>query len=266
MAEGQTNGTQTGEEGTPPPNPAGNAGGTGGGEPQRYGQESTRFRSSEQSGGEIPEGLPDRFLKDGKPDWSNLTKSYVELDRAFKSKTEDLKEQLKAEMFKDRPEKADDYKIPEGLDGEAPLLGWWRDQAHTMGLSQKQFDEGIARFVEHVGAEMDPAKEIAKLGENGQARVDAVDAWVNATFTEPDELKAVLLMGSTAAGVKVLEKLMNGGKTLVMDDDPVPNAALTADELRKMQGDPRYWDSNKRDPAFVKKIEEGWQKLAASGQ
>lgn len=257
--EGEGSGSGAGEGGQP--GGGEEAKGEGQGEPTRYGQESTRFRTSEQPGGEIPEGLPERFLKDGKPDFANLTKSYVELDRQFKTKTEDLKEQLKAEMFKDRPAEAKDYKIPDGLDGEAPILGWWAEQAHTMGLSQKQYDEGIAKFIEHVGGSIDPSQEIAKLGENGQARVDAVDAWVTKTFTEPDELKAILLLGSTASGVKVLERLM-GAKVPTMDDDSVVEAGLTADDLRKMQGDPRYWDATKRDPAFVKKIEEGWQKLA----
>lgn len=261
MAEGGAGGTQTGEEGTgsqgTPP-----GGATGGEPPIRHGQESARFRSSEQSGGEIPEGLPERFLKDGKPDWTNLTKSYLEIDRAFKTKTEDLKEQLKADMFKDRPAEPKDYKTPEGLDGEAPILGWWREQAHSMGLSQKQYDEGIAKFVEYVGGSIDPKDEIAKLGDNGQARVDAVDAWVSSTFTDPDELKTVLLLGSTATGVKVLEKLMGNAKLPTMDDDTVVKDELTAEKLRQMQGDPRYYDPARRDPNFVKQIEDGWAALA----
>jgi len=30
-----------------------------------------------------------------------------------------------------------------------------------------------------------------------------------------------------------------------------------------MQNDPRYWDANRRDPAFVKKVEDGYKRLVS---
>lgn len=258
-AEGGSNGSEEGDKGGTPAGDSGNQGGNGG-EPARYGQEGARFRQSEP---EIPDGLPERFLKDGKPDWTNLTKSYVELDRAFKTKTEDLKEQLKADLFKDRPESADKYELPDGLDADAPILGWWREQAHSMGLSQDQFKEGINKFVEYVGGSFDTEAEIAKLGDNGKARIDAVTAWAQKTFTDPEEFRVLELIGTSATGIKVLEKLMGGSQLNVSDNNDVPAKELTESDLRRMQGDPRYWDPTKRDPAFVKQIEEGWRKLTS---
>lgn len=251
-------GSSDGEEAKGGADPAGDV--NKGGEPARFGQESARFRQSEP---EIPDGLPERFLKDGKPDWSNLTKSYVELDRAFKTKTEDLKEQLKGELFKDRPESADKYEVPAGLDADAPILGWWKEQAHTMGLSQDQFQEGVNKFVEYVGGSVDIEAEVAKLGDNGKARIDAVTAWAQKNFTDPEEFRVLELIGTSAKGIIVLEKLMGGAELNVSDNNDVPAKSLTEADLRKMQGDPRYWDPTRRDPSFVKQIEEGWRNLTS---
>ena len=38
----------------------------------------------------------------------------------------------------------------------------------------------------------------------------------------------------------------------------------TISDLRSMMNDPRYWDSNKRDEAFVAEVNEGFQKLGGN--
>jgi len=36
---------------------------------------------------------------------------------------------------------------------------------------------------------------------------------------------------------------------------------LDKGELESMMKDPRYWDNTRRDPAFVKQVDEGFAKL-----
>jgi hypothetical protein len=41
-------------------------------------------------------------------------------------------------------------------------------------------------------------------------------------------------------------------------------AQQTEADLRQMMLDPRYFDSSRRDPTFVKQVEEGWKRLYGS--
>src|SRR5262245_18175215 len=62
--------------------------------------------------------IPDKFMKDGKPDLEAFTKSYNELEGAVRKKSEDFKKEWEAERLKARPESADKYELPkpDGID------------------------------------------------------------------------------------------------------------------------------------------------------
>ena len=70
---------------------------------------------------------------------------------------------------------------------------------------------------------------------------------------------------STAEGVVILEKLVGGiNPNAVADtvDTGSLNNALTLDELKQMQQDPRYTGrGGVRSPEFIKQVEKGFQKL-----
>ena len=227
--------------------------------PVNHAQEGARFASSAPA---VPEGMPERFLRDGKPDYEALTKSYVELDRAFKTKTDDLKEQVKADLFKDRPESADKYALPEdaGITEESGLLAWWREQAHSMGLGQKGFEEGIKGYMEAVQNSVDLDAEKAKLGDNAEARIEAVATWAQKNFTD-GEFEVIQRIATSAEGISVLEKLMGANRIDVDVGTDMVQPSVTVEDVRKMQQDPRYWDAARRDPAYVKQIEEAYAKL-----
>ena len=46
-----------------------------------------------------------------------------------------------------------------------------------------------------------------------------------------------------------------------MSAEGQPAQALDENELRTMMQDPRYWNPTKRDPAYVRKVEEGFSKV-----
>ncbi len=95
-----------------------------------------------------------------------------------------------------------DYELPakpEGLEGEFdaddPLLTQFREVAKELGLSQKAHD-AIASKMAHVIAEQNASDEaalaegLAKIGNNADARIAAVDKYLAATF-EKDQVDAL---------------------------------------------------------------------------
>jgi hypothetical protein len=225
-----------------------------------------------------PEWLPEKFK-----DPSELAISYKELEGKMRTRTDDLKralsDEVRAEMLKDRPESPDKYQLtlpegalPEGLefkpDANDPLYKAFREVAFAHGIPQKTFSTLVSAYVESIGRMIpDRASEVSKLGENGQERLDAALLWVNANVpkAQRDWLTSV---SDRAEAIEFIEwaKGLAGdprqGDRSTSASPPGPPP--TAEELRAMQGDPRYWDPRKRDLAFCAKIDEGYRRLAAS--
>jgi len=82
-----------------------------------------------------------------------------------------------------------EWKAPTGIDfklDEAdPLYAQARDFAHEVGMSQEQFERGIAMIASReVGTELErttaQTNELKKLGPNATARVSALLTWMDA--------------------------------------------------------------------------------------
>jgi hypothetical protein len=54
-----------------------------------------------------------------------------------------------------------------------------------------------------------------------------------------------------------MENIREGGPS----GDSIPAAQTNEKELKQMMLDPRYHDPVRRDPAFIKQVEEGFKKL-----
>lgn len=216
-----------------------------------------------------PDYVPEKFWKDGKVDLETAFKSYGELETKFTTKTEDLLKQLDAERRKGLPEAPDKYEVQLGEDAPVkkedleahPALGWWRETAFAAGLPPEKFNEGVEQLVGILTQGPDLEAEAKKLGENATARIEAVSKWAQTTFTDPEEFAAVQVLGTSAAGIKVIEKLM-GAKSPALDIDPAPQPPkITLEQLRAKQNDPRYYDPARRDSAFVREVDEGFALL-----
>ena len=224
--------------------------------------ESARFQGSS----ERPEYIPEKFWREGKPDVENLAKSYAELTNWKNTKTEELLKGLDAERMKARPEAADKYSLPEidGIDPESlsssPLGSFWRETAFEMGLPQDKFEEGMKQYIDALdNSGPDIEAEMSQLGENGEARIQAVSVWAQQNFGEPDEFEAIQRLGQSAGGIRVLERLM-GSQTGGGTEAPLQKT-VGIDDLKRMQADPRYWNAANRDPAFVKQVDDGFARL-----
>jgi hypothetical protein len=147
-----------------------------------------------------------------------------------------------------------------------PITKWWRDVAWNAGFDNDTFNKGIE---EYFRMQLNNAptydKEIEKMGENGKARVDAVDKWL-ANNLDDNEYNSITQIITTKEGFEVVEKLYK-----LAQDAPIPmNQEQPADaqdrkqkeaEVKKMMQDPKYYDVRKRDPAWVAKVDNTFRQL-----
>ena len=231
-----------------------------------------------------PEYVPEQFwdAATGSPNIQALGTSYAELRGKLSTRNDDAlkaaRTAVDAERLAKRPAAATDYKValPKGVlqegdtfefDEKNPLIGWWRNKAHGLGLGQDDFAEGISAFLEGQGYELpDPTAEMKLLGENGKARLQAVDGFFRARLS-PAAQKALDRMTSTAAGIAAFEEIMEmtgdhrqggaGGSPFGI----VGTARLTMPELQRIMKTPEYYDRHKRDPAVVKRVTDGMAAL-----
>jgi hypothetical protein len=226
-------------------------------------QENVRFETSG-----IP-GLPEKFLRDGKPDIEALVTSYVNLEKTLGTKPDELKTQWEAERLAKRPEAADKYELPknDAFDPDElaahPLTAWWRKQAFERGLTNEEFQAGIAEYAESAQPSIDFEGEMKKLGDNANQRVTAVAAWISKFKDKPGAYDRLEALTADAEGVELLEQIM-GTAVSTAGGAPAPAPAITAESVRSMQNDPRYWDAGRRDPAFVKQVEDAYARLYPS--
>ena len=216
---------------------------------------------------ERPEWLPEKFFKEGKPDYEGLAKSYTEAETYIGKKKEDLtaeiRTQIEEEQTKGLPETADKYvlpEIPDNYDTDTPLMDGWKKYCLDNKLNQEAFNKGIELFIESQ-PKFDIEGEKKKLGENPNSRIEAVSLWVNKHF--PDEQKPMLeAMCSTSQGVEAVEKIMamlKDNMSQSPETDVTGGKSLT--DLQMMMKDRRYWHPTQRDPNFVKQIDQAFAKL-----
>lgn len=217
-----------------------------------------------QSGAvERPEWLPEKFKTP-----EDLVSSYSHLESKLGKTDEELraavKEELHQEQWRDRPATVGDYTIPDSLDEEAAvgddLLNWWAQFSYDHGFGQEKFEAGIEKYVTALTGGIDLEEEHTKLGENADARIEAVKLWANQFFSE-EQYDAVERLGETANGIEVLEKIMSAINVTPVAGNVEAASQLSEDELRSMMMDERYWKQGARDPAFVKQVEDGFSKM-----
>jgi len=225
-----------------------------------------------------PEYVQDKFWDETtkQVNIENLASSYNSLESKLGSRTEDLTKQirtdLEAEKIKNVPESYKlnvpelDDKVNLNINKEMPIVQWWDKTAKDAGLSQEQYDSGVKAFVDNALANIpNPQIETQKLGDAGKERIEAASMW-SKKHLSPEGYNTIANLASTAEGVKVVEELMKLNKDSNMPTSNTQvDAQATQDDLKAMLNDPRYWDSNKRDPGYVRRVTELYEK-AYKGQ
>lgn len=213
---------------------------------------------------ERPEWLPEKFKSA-----EDLATAYSSLEGKLGQKEDEYRDSFLKEMeeqaYANRPASAGDYELPEGIDQELAadneLLDWWSKTSFENGYSQEEFSEGINMYINAINADVpDYDEELARLGDNANARTEAVSLFANQFFPE-EQLGAIERMCETADGVMALETIMNAMKQTGPSVDGTPAGVLNEKALQQMMNDPRYHDPARRDENFVKQVESGFQKL-----
>lgn len=222
-----------------------------------------------------PEAVPDKFwnAETGEVRVDDVLKSYAEMERYVGGKEEEYKEKFMTELEEDfnanKPEEYALPALPEGISEDMvldnPLTEWWTNLATENGYSQEEYEDGINQYIDLMqGSQIDVEAEMNKLGENANDRVDAVNSWASSYFT-PNEFETIQsTLGTSADGIEVLEKLMqNSNQQNYNRSQQVaqPDRQLTLEDVRSMMKDKRYYDSRFRDPAYVKKVDEAFNRL-----
>lgn len=226
--------------------------------------------TQEQSIASRPEYVPEKFwdAEKGEARLQTFGESYTQLEQKFHSKMDDLRAEVKAESLANRPENASDYTLPE-LEGvefqeDDPLLSFWREQAHGMGMDNDGFQAGIKSYVEAMQATAPNIdQELAKLGEDGQTRIDAINAWADAKLTE-DTKNALNSLATTAEGVVAIEEMMSLSQASAntVDASQSTPVAETLEELQALMNTEKYWGAaGVRDDQLVDRVTKGFERL-----
>jgi hypothetical protein len=201
----------------------------------------------------------------------NLASSYNSLESKLGSRTEDLTKQIRTDIENEKLQNVpEEYKlnVPElegnvslDISNEMPIVQWWNQTAKNSGLTQEQYDEGVKVFVDNAIANLpNPDLEVQKLGDSGRERIEAAELW-SKKHLSPDAYTAISSFAATAEGVKALEEVMKLTKDSNMPSTQTQvDATADIDDLKSMLKDPRYWDSSRRDPSYVKRVSELFEK------
>lgn len=211
-----------------------------------------------------PEWLPEKYSSP-----EELAKAYKALESKLGTKEEDLRksilEELQQEAYGDRPESAGDYQLPESVDPESAvdseLMRWWSEHAFENGYSQDEFQQGIEMYLQSVEGQMpDLEAEAARLGDNASARVEAASMFASKFFPS-DVMPAIERMCESAEGIMALEVIMESMKDGSFSGNTSASGQITEASLQEMMQDERYHNPARRDPHFIKQVEEGFRKL-----
>jgi len=201
----------------------------------------------------------------------NLASSYNSLESKLGSRTEDLTKQIRTDIENEKLRNVpEEYKlnVPElegnvslDISNDMPIVQWWNNTAKNAGLSQEQYDEGVKVFVDNAIANLpNPDLEVQKLGDSGRERIEAAELW-SKKHLSPEAYTAISSFAATAEGVKALEEVMKLTKDSNMPSTQTQvDATADIDDLKSMLKDPRYWDSSRRDPSYVKRVSELFEK------
>lgn len=216
---------------------------------------------------ERPEWLPEKY-KSGE----DLAKAYKELESKLGTREEEFREkfieELNAEAYKDRPESAGDYQLPDFVDeSEAidnDLVKWWAELSYENGFSQDEFSKGIEMVIGSMNADVpDLEAEMSKLGDNANARIEAAALFSNKFFPQ-EHMASIERLTETADGLMALEFIMDQVKGASVNGESTPVDQITEESLRSMMQDERYWNPARRDMDYVRQVDDGWQKFTRS--
>jgi hypothetical protein len=221
-----------------------------------------------------PDFIPEKFwdIDTGNINLEEFGKSYSNLEKYVGGKKDQLRQVVMDELALEAEESTPEfYELPplpanitEEMIQANPMTDWWGNFCKENSYPQEVYEEGINKYVDSfVDTSPNLELEFKNLGENANARLDAVNSWASSFFS-PEEYEVVATsLGSSAQGVEALERIIESQREGISRSGNVaqPERALTLDDVRSMMKDRRYFDSRERDSSFVKKVDEAFSRL-----
>ena len=228
-----------------------------------------------------PDYIPEKYWDESaaRARVEEMGKGYIELASTLGKRDETTRAEIEKELTSARlegvPEQADGYKysppegmVPEGsefsLDNNNPQYKAFGEWALKNNLNNEQYNEVISLYVQNeLSMFPDKAAETQKLGENGQARIERVDLWSKSNLTQAS-YNAIVGQATSGEFILAMEELIkktSTGADVEGAGDASAQGPLNRQELETMMKDPRYRDTMKRDPAFVKRVQDGFASI-----
>jgi hypothetical protein len=226
---------------------------------------------------ERPADVPEKFWSaDHGVNLTALNKGYLNLESSRARFEEETRTRLKNEALSGLPKPPEKYEVaPPKLENaptsfeykpdEDPMVKTLMDAGKDIGLTQEAMNKLVERRAQQ---ELEQFQSLGRstrevLGENAKDRIDKLSRKLTEQLGEA-EFNAISAAVSDPHAVVALEKLI--GTTTAAPragDGAGGNEKLTEADVKSWMADPRYWDPQRRDPRWVKKIEDGWKTLYA---
>jgi hypothetical protein len=179
----------------------------------------------------------------------NMAKSYNELNSKFGGFTGAPKE---------------GYQVPEGFEADDDLFKTYSEYASGINMSQAAFAQGweLVSTQAGVSAEVSVENELAKLGDNPQARIDKVDNYLRSNLSA-DKYIEMAEVAKTAEGIKLVEALIPAQAQPKLSGDIPNESGLTLADVNEMANKKDENGNYMRsvDPSYNKKVMEAYAKV-----
>jgi hypothetical protein len=209
---------------------------------------------------ERPAWLPEKYKTP-----EDFRKSYDELHKVFRAGKHKAPEDGKYDL-----EPLKELNI----NPDDAVMKAYTDWAKQYGIGQKAFEDLARQVAGLTKAEVEVIQTNIKaereaLGPKAEQRIKSVVNWMSThgrsgVFSK-DELDELRILGGTAKGIQVIEKLMGmvDGKVAQVAPIDVTAAAKSGrspEELNAMVADPRFL----KDPAYRKQVEQAFEAVYGS--
>lgn len=232
--------------------------------------------------------IPEKFMRDGKPDYEALAKAYAELEKKQSGKKDDTNEEATAEdegeerkptdeEADDKPDNGDEEESPEdaarkatesaGLDFDALSKEYWDTGKLDDSSYAKLESKGIPRhlvdgFIRGQQAILNETRNAVFNEVGGEAQYDGMITWAseNLKQSEIDAYDKAVNSGDmnqitlAVKGLKARYEAAEGAEPTVQLGGTAPKASDTFKswaQVQKAMSDPRY----ATDPAYVAALE-----------
>jgi hypothetical protein len=224
---------------------------------------------------ERPAEIPEKFWNaDNGLNLTALATGYGKLESGRAQYQDEVRNNLKAEFEAKLPKPPEVYKVARPTLEDAPAGFAFDAETDSFvstlvaagkdaGLTQEALDKLVTTRAKKAAEDFrtlgTQTREV--LGEDYQQRISTVQSRLKDALGD-EMASAISAAVSHPQAVVALEKLVGGSGA------PGPGGysgseQLTEAKLKQMMNDPRYYDNYRRDPEYVKKVQQGFEQLYA---